>query len=251
MILTRAHCLRTARGAISPIRASPAISSTARALLQRGYASDSSAPSFDDVNFSKKTDTEIAKQKLYSLTKDGQWKLLPAKNGIDRSYYFQDYKGAWRFMNSVAAEAITRNHHPEWSNFCNHVYVRWTTHRPAGLSMEDLDLALVCEKLAAEHEFAPVAQLGIQPEVMRAFRDSSFECHSGVSFKKIWTRVGRFADDAIAHDAYRLWSNVYNKLYVSTQTWREGDPPVRAFVYDDKMGFEVLKDLADKAAGLK
>ena len=55
-------------------------------------------------------------------------------------------------MNSVAESAKTEKHHPEWSNTYNRVFVRWTTHNPAGLSEKDTHMATLCDELAKRPE---------------------------------------------------------------------------------------------------
>lgn len=57
-------------------------------------------------------------------------------------------------MNAVVPAINAHNHHPEWSNVYNRVNVRWTTHRPAGLSAKDTTLAEECDVKAAELEAA-------------------------------------------------------------------------------------------------
>jgi 4a-hydroxytetrahydrobiopterin dehydratase len=50
----------------------------------------------------------------------------------------------------VALAAEKHNHHPEWSNVYNQVSITWTTHDVRGLSTNDTDLALLCERFAQE-----------------------------------------------------------------------------------------------------
>lgn len=53
-------------------------------------------------------------------------------------------------MDAVVVDIKKRNHHPEWSNVYNKVHIRWTTHRPEGLSSKDVELARICDEKAAE-----------------------------------------------------------------------------------------------------
>jgi 4a-hydroxytetrahydrobiopterin dehydratase len=53
-------------------------------------------------------------------------------------------------MDTVAQECKVQRHHPEWSNLYNKVTVEWTTHRPEGLSIKDVDMAEFCDKTASE-----------------------------------------------------------------------------------------------------
>ena len=55
-------------------------------------------------------------------------------------------------MDSTASACKTERHHPEWSNVYNHVYVRWATHNPQGLSEKDTKMAAICDELAARPE---------------------------------------------------------------------------------------------------
>ncbi|KAI9887636.1 MAG: hypothetical protein M1823_000500 [Watsoniomyces obsoletus] len=62
-------------------------------------------------------------------------------------------------MNAVAEEAKVQNHHPEWSNIYNQVFIRWTTHRPRGMSRKDLHMAQFCDEQAREmEEVKPTAE---------------------------------------------------------------------------------------------
>lgn len=68
-------------------------------------------------------------------------------------------------MTAVSLQCKVKNHHPEWSNVSqhistsrliltvmektyNHVFIRWTTHNPPGLSDNDISLASICDELA-------------------------------------------------------------------------------------------------------
>ncbi|KAI9676648.1 MAG: hypothetical protein M1829_002965 [Trizodia sp. TS-e1964] len=53
-----------------------------------------------------------------------------------------------QFMDAIAAECSVQQHHPEWSNVYNTAFVRWTTHRPAGLSAKDIAMARFCDAQA-------------------------------------------------------------------------------------------------------
>ena len=53
-------------------------------------------------------------------------------------------------METVATECKKRKHHPEWTNVYNRTHVRWTTHRPEGLSGRDVEMAGFCDGVARE-----------------------------------------------------------------------------------------------------
>lgn len=51
-------------------------------------------------------------------------------------------------MNEVAAECKRQRHHPEWTNVFNRTHIRWTTHKPEGLSAKDTSMAAYCDRSA-------------------------------------------------------------------------------------------------------
>ena len=67
------------------------------------------------------------------------WKESAAELNI--SLKFKDFKSAWAFMNEVAIFAEEINHHPNWSNLYNAVYITLTTH-DAGNTLTQLDYKL-------------------------------------------------------------------------------------------------------------
>ncbi len=78
------------------------------------------------------------------------WELTDSKRGLKRQFLFKTFNNAWKFMDAVAQECKVQRHHPEWSNLYNRVTVEWTTHRPEGLSIKDVEMAEFCNKVAAE-----------------------------------------------------------------------------------------------------
>lgn len=78
------------------------------------------------------------------------WELTPSGSGLRRQFTFKTFASAWKFMDAVAQECKAQRHHPEWSNLYNKVTVEWTTHRPQGLSIKDVEMAEFCDKTASE-----------------------------------------------------------------------------------------------------
>jgi pterin-4a-carbinolamine dehydratase len=65
------------------------------------------------------------------------------------------------FMNTVAAECKVQKHHPEWTNVFNKTHIRWTTHKPLGLSSKDTFMANFCDEAGTRHgELADVVDGG-------------------------------------------------------------------------------------------
>lgn len=76
------------------------------------------------------------------------WELTGSKKGITRRYTFPSFSKAWTFMSVVAEECKAKKHHPFWSNMYNQVTVEWTTHKPEGLSIKDVEMADFCDRTA-------------------------------------------------------------------------------------------------------
>ena len=68
---------------------------------------------------------------------------------ITREFVLLDFLRAFEFMTQIAIEAESHNHHPEWRNVYNKVTITWTTHDVQGLSMNDFDLAHICDQTFA------------------------------------------------------------------------------------------------------
>lgn len=79
-----------------------------------------------------------------------QWAFSPERGGsLRRDFAFLDFAQAFGFMSQVALHAERLNHHPEWSNVYHRVSVTLTTHDAGGLSMKDIELARVMDRVAA------------------------------------------------------------------------------------------------------
>lgn len=78
------------------------------------------------------------------------WHLTASRQGITRDFVFPSFAKAWQFMSAVADECKVKNHHPSWSNLYNNVSVEWTTHKPKGLSIKDIEMAEFCDQTASE-----------------------------------------------------------------------------------------------------
>ncbi|MEO6322501.1 MAG: 4a-hydroxytetrahydrobiopterin dehydratase [Polaromonas sp.] len=78
------------------------------------------------------------------------WRYDEARGGlIRREYVFADFVQAFGFMTQIALLAEKRDHHPEWFNVYNRVDVTLTTHDAEGLSMRDIELARLADRLHA------------------------------------------------------------------------------------------------------
>ena len=80
-----------------------------------------------------------------ALAEISQWEWDVKRDAIARSFTFQDFSAAFAFMTRVALAAEQADHHPEWSNVYNKVYILLTTHSAGGLTQKDIDLAKVID----------------------------------------------------------------------------------------------------------
>ena len=86
---------------------------------------------------------------LDPLLEEG-WTLDENRDAITKTFKFKDFTEAFGFMTRAAIWAEKWNHHPEWSNVYNTVYVTLTTHDVDGLSALDVKLARKFDGLAGD-----------------------------------------------------------------------------------------------------
>ena len=97
----------------------------------------------------------MALQKISALEIDQHmpslqlWHFDAKLGSITREFVLVDFLRAFEFMKQIAIEAESHNHHPEWRNVCNKVTITWTTHDVKGLSMNDIELAHICDQTFA------------------------------------------------------------------------------------------------------
>jgi 4a-hydroxytetrahydrobiopterin dehydratase len=101
--------------------------------------------------------------------------------GLERSFKLKTFRKAMELLNAIADEAKKANHHPEWAGVYNVLRVRWTTHRPAGLSEKDVILAERCDDAAAAIG-EEVSKLDIEAgrDLLLTVVEENPDCCSGV-----------------------------------------------------------------------
>ncbi|HSJ68670.1 MAG TPA: 4a-hydroxytetrahydrobiopterin dehydratase [Anditalea sp.] len=62
-------------------------------------------------------------------------------NKLKKTFEFKDFQEAFAFMTRIAFLAESHNHHPNWSNVYNKVFIELTTH-DAGNTITDKDRKL-------------------------------------------------------------------------------------------------------------
>jgi len=66
---------------------------------------------------------------------------------IERNYKFKNFKEAFTTMTHIAFECEAQNHHPDWSNVYNSLYIRLNTHDVGGITSNDFKLAESIENI--------------------------------------------------------------------------------------------------------
>jgi 4a-hydroxytetrahydrobiopterin dehydratase len=82
-----------------------------------------------------------------ALAKLAQWQEVSGRDAIWREFTFADFSAAFGFMARCALMAEKIDHHPEWSNTYNRVFVTLSTHDFNGLSTRDIELAQFMDQL--------------------------------------------------------------------------------------------------------
>jgi 4a-hydroxytetrahydrobiopterin dehydratase len=80
------------------------------------------------------------------LAKVDGWRLRGKQ--ISRTFAFEDFARSMRFVNRVARQAESMNHHPDILIQYNKVRLALTTHDEGGLTMKDFRLAQKINRLA-------------------------------------------------------------------------------------------------------
>ena len=93
----------------------------------------------------KKLEGEARKRVLAELP---QWKEVPGRDAISRSFVFVDFNQAFGFMTRAALAAEKMDHHPEWFNVYKTVEVTLSTHDAGGVTEKDIRLAKAMESYA-------------------------------------------------------------------------------------------------------
>lgn len=70
-----------------------------------------------------------------------EWRDVPGRDALTRSFKFADFNEAFAFMTRVALMAEKMDHHPEWFNVYSRVDVTLSTHECGGVSARDIAMA--------------------------------------------------------------------------------------------------------------
>lgn len=126
--------------------------------VQKGLLSQGlDVPSMKYVSLAENKDVPLVLEKLQPLLKGKgesqhqRWQMCCDGKGIRRSFHFKTFKQTWAFMDAVATKCKEERHHPEWWNTYNHTFIQWTTHRPDGLTIKDVNMAAFCDDEATSN----------------------------------------------------------------------------------------------------
>lgn len=78
------------------------------------------------------------------------WQLNLQAKTLEKSWQFESFQQALRFINTVAALAEQYDHHPRITSDYRHVSLLLTTHACNNLSQRDIDLAQAIECIEAQ-----------------------------------------------------------------------------------------------------
>jgi 4a-hydroxytetrahydrobiopterin dehydratase len=67
---------------------------------------------------------------------------------LERTFTFDDFRGALAFVNRVGELAEAEDHHPDIAIHYNRVTLRWWTHTAGGITDRDRELAAKSAELA-------------------------------------------------------------------------------------------------------
>ena len=78
------------------------------------------------------------------------WALIAEGKAIERKFVFTSFKQAFEFMTLSAQYAERIDHHPDWSNSWNKVFVHLSTHSSKGLTKLDIEMARAMDIFALQ-----------------------------------------------------------------------------------------------------
>ena len=69
-------------------------------------------------------------------------------DALERTFEFDDFRGALAFVNRIGELAESENHHPDIAIHYSKVTLRWWTHTAGGITDRDRELAAKSSALA-------------------------------------------------------------------------------------------------------
>jgi 4a-hydroxytetrahydrobiopterin dehydratase len=75
------------------------------------------------------------------------WQLVKGRSAITKTFEFKNFNAAFSWMTAIAMHAEKLDHHPEWSNTYNKIHVILSTHDSEGVTVLDIEMATIMNKL--------------------------------------------------------------------------------------------------------
>lgn len=91
----------------------------------------------------RKLSEEEIKKELVGLE---DWGIADGKLHVE--YIFKDFYQAFEFMTELSKTINKLDHHPDWTNSYNKVFINLETHSAGGITDLDVKLAKSAKKLA-------------------------------------------------------------------------------------------------------
>ena len=93
-------------------------------------------------------------KKLSDSEVENQLKFIPNwefyQNSLQINLTFRNFNECMTVVNKIAIESELLNHHPEWTNSYNTLFIKLTTHDVKGISSLDFKLAKSIVRITEE-----------------------------------------------------------------------------------------------------
>ena len=77
-------------------------------------------------------------------------------SALEKHFKFKNFQNAFGFMTQIALESERRNHHPEWRNTYNQVWIKWCSHDQGNQTTKmDYEMAEFCNVIYDQTKYDP------------------------------------------------------------------------------------------------
>ena len=76
---------------------------------------------------------------------ENNWKIN-SDNSVEKDFVFANFISAFTWMTKIALSAEKLDHHPDWKNAFNRIYVNLKTHDKNKVTEKDLELAKIMDE---------------------------------------------------------------------------------------------------------
>lgn len=158
------------------------------------------------------------------------WQLSKNFSAIERTYTFRDFERAYKFICLLEARCKNSSgHFPMLSNWCNRLFVRWSSHNNACITRKDIQMARVCDRLFNDSFAASTAEQPKHPfdqipddlewkdDRQVLFGEDYF--YHAADNRHLWNWLPQLERYVLAAKDYPLWAISYNKLVWTSVLW--------------------------------